>query len=184
MLSNEDIKLALTKNEIIISPFSNSQLRSCGITLHLGHNLLKPQKDSVIDVKYGKNCSYQDFKISDIEPYTLQSGEFLLAHTLEEVTLSTKHSLLIEGRSTLARVGLTIVQTAMLVEPGHSGRAITLELVNHGPNPINLYPKMKIARALIFELHSHSTEPYDIDGKYKDQKIVGQPLFLDEFQEE
>ena len=87
---------------------------------------------------------------------------------------------MIEGRSTLARVGLTIVQTAMMVYPGHRDRPVTLELANHGPNPILLYPKMKIARVVLFELKSPSRENYDDKGKYRIQQSVGLPIFNNE----
>ena len=87
----------------------------------------------------------------------------------------------IEGRSTLARIGLTIVQTAMLVYPGHRDRAVTLELANHGPNPILLYKKMKIARVALIELKTPSSESYDDTGKYRNQGIVGKPIFDKEF---
>ena len=105
----------------------------------------------------------------------------LAAHTLEKVTIGDSLALLIEGRSTLARVGLTIVNTAMLVESGHCNRVVTLEFSNHGPNAILLYPRMKIARAVLYELKTPTSKPYDASGKYREQDSVGQPIFGDEF---
>ncbi len=118
--------------------------------------------------------------IEDDKPYALQTGEFVLGHTYQAVTVGPSLGFLIEGRSTLARVGLTIVQTAMLVYPGHRERTITLELANHGPNTIMLYPKMKIARVALIELRSPSSEVYDDKGKYRNQAVVGAPIFNDE----
>ena len=65
----------------------------------------------------------------------------------------------------------------MLVYPGHRNRTVTLELANHGPNPILLYPKMKIARVALFELKTPATELYDDAGKYRHQESVGAPIF-------
>jgi dCTP deaminase len=45
----------------------------------------------------------------------------------------------IEGRSTYARVGLSVHQTAPWIQPGWSGR-IVLEIMNHGPLQIDLTP--------------------------------------------
>ena len=118
------------------------------------------------------------------QPYVLEHGGFVLGATYEAVTVGENLGFLIEGRSTLARVGLTIVQTAMLVYPGHSERAITLELANHGPNPILLYPKMKIARAALFELKSAASARYDDVGKYRAQEDVGPPVFDNEFRDD
>jgi dCTP deaminase len=180
MLSRIDIFATLASGELIISPFHESMVKTAGITLHLGHQILKPLPGRVVDVRKKITPEYQEITLTDDSPYELQHGEFLLAHTFEKVTVGRRLGFFIEGRSTLARVGLTIVQTAMLVYPGHRDRAVTLELANHGPNPILLYPKMKIARVALFELKSPSDEDYDQSGKYKDQHLVGRPIFDDE----
>lgn len=183
MLSNADIRLALSSGSLKIEPFLEKSIRPSGITLHLGENLLKPLPGKTVDVKNHVAPDYREIKITLDAPYTLQPNEFVLAHTFEIVTVGSNLGFLIEGRSTLARVGLTIVQTAMIVYPGHRNRAVTLELANHGPNPILLYPKMKIARAAIFELKTPSDEAYDDDGKYREQELVGRPVFKNEFME-
>lgn len=180
MFSNEDIKVAIQSGELVIEPFKPEFIRSAGITLHLGENLLKPLPGKVVDVKNKIIPDFQDIKITDANPYPLQPGEFVLGHTYQKVSVGPSLGFLIEGRSTLARVGLTIVQTAMLVYPGHRGRTVTLELANHGPNPILLYPKMKIARVALLQLRTPSSEQYDDKGKYREQSLVGRPIFRDE----
>lgn len=181
MLSNEDIKAAIGRGELVIDPFREEAIRAAGVTMHLGENLLKPLPGKIVDVKHKIVPDFDELTISDSKPYALAPGEFLLAHTYEKVSVGPSLGFLIEGRSTLARVGLTIVQTAMLVYPGHRGRTVTLELANHGPNAILLYPKMKIARVALFELKSPSSEMYDDNGKYRGQQLVGRPIFKDEF---
>jgi dCTP deaminase len=183
MYSNEDIKQALSSGELVITPFKEEMIKGAGITLHLGSLLLKPLPGKVVDVKKKITPDFAEIIITDDKPYELQPGEFLLGHTLQQVTVGPSLGFLIEGRSTLARVGLTIVQTAMLVYPGHKNRAVTLELANHGPNPILLYPAMKIARVALIELKTPSTIPYDEEGKYREQSVVGRPIFKHEFME-
>jgi dCTP deaminase len=180
MLSNEDIKAVIAKGDLKISPFNDKWLRSSGITMHLGAELLIPRSGYVVDVAQPAPPPYDSVIISMEKPYALQPGEFLLGHTFQNVTVGSSLGFMIEGRSTLARVGLTIVQTAMMVYPGHSDRPVTLELANHGPNPILLYPRMKIARVVLFELKTRSSERYDDRGKYRDQQSVGLPIFNDE----
>jgi len=180
MLSDEDIKNVIKNGELKITPFSDKWIRSSGITLHLGEELLKPRGGYVVDVLKAEPPPYDQIIITPDKPYTLRPGEFMLGHTYQRVTVGASIGFLIEGRSTLARVGLTIVQTAMMVYPGHSDRAVTLELANHGPNPILLYPKMKIARVGLFELKSPSVIRYDDTGKYRGQQSVGLPIFRDE----
>lgn len=184
MLSNEDIKRALKTGELVITPFSEKHIRASGVIMHLGENLLRPVPGTDVDVKNRIAPNYEEIKITGDKPYPLKTGEFLLGHTYEKVTVGPSLGFLIEGRSTLARVGLTIVQTAMLVYPGHRERSITLEFANHGPNTILLYPKMKIARVALIELRTPSSEQYDDKGKYRDQEVVGLPIFKNEFMEE
>lgn len=183
MYSNVDILNALNNKEITITPHIPAQIKSAGLLFHLGPVLLKPKPGKVVDVKNKIVPDFEEIKISDDKPYKLEPGEFLLGHTFEKVSVGNKLGFFIEGRSTLARVGLTVVQTAMLVYPGHTERGVTLELANHGPNTILLYPKMKIARAALIELKSESTIKYDEKGKYRHQKIVGPPVFDKEFGE-
>ena len=180
MLSNEDIKDAIERGELLIQPYDDSFLRGAGLTLHLGADLLKPRPGKVVDVKNNIYPDYDTFTIEDDKPYELVPGEFILGATYQRVTVGSSLGFFIEGRSTLARLGLTIVQTAMLVYPGHKDRRVTLELANHGPNSILLYPRMKIARVALFELKTPASKVYDDEGKYRHQTTVGAPLFNDE----
>ena len=180
MLSNADIHDALQNGDLVIDPFSPAIVKTAGVTLHLGETLLKPISGGLVDVKNNIVPDYEEITLTDENPYPLQHGEFVLGHTFEKVSVGKRLGFFIEGRSTLARVGLTIVQTAMLVYPGHRNRAVTLELANHGPNPILLYPRMKIARVALFELKTPSSEEYDDKGKYREQSSVGLPIFKNE----
>lgn len=180
MLSDIDIKEVLKSGELVVSPFTEKNIRAAGITMHLGSHLLKPLPGVIVDVKNNKVPEYTEIIITDEKPYILQPQEFVLGETYEKVTVGNSLGFFIEGRSTLARLGLTIVKTAMLVEPGHRDRAVTLEVANHGPNPVMLYPKMKIARVAIYQLKTPTTTPYDKSGKYRSQSGVGRPIFKDE----
>ncbi len=183
MFSDRDIKDAIKNKSLIVDPFRPESIRPAGLTLHLGEKILKPSPGITVDIKKKILPDYQDTIIGDSTPYKLEPSEFVLGHTLEKVTVGNDIGFLIEGRSTLARLGLTVVQTAMLVYPGHKERAVTLELVNHSANPILLYPGMKIARVVLIKLDSPCENPYDETGKYADQESVGAPVFKDEFTE-
>lgn len=182
MFSNADIEKALQSGELVVTPFSRKNFEAAGLTLHLGPDILKPIPGTVIDPKNKILPEYESFTMADDKPYRLEPQEFILGHTLEKVTVGPQLGFFIEGRSTLARIGLTVVKTAMLVQPGHTDRTITLELANHGPNPILLYPKMKISKAALFRLNTPSTILYDASGgKYRNQHTVGRPVFAEEF---
>lgn len=177
MLSSEDVQLEIKKGNLVIDPLLEDSLRPVGLRLHLAERLLKPVPGKIADVKKRIVPDYEEIIISEDKPYQIEPGEFVLGATYEKVTVGMNLGFLIEGRSTLARLGLTIVQTAMLVDPGHRDRQITLELANHGVNPILLYPLMKIARAAVFELKTPAKQAYDDFGKYRAQATTGEPVF-------
>lgn len=180
MYSNVDIAAAIKSKQLIIEPFHEKMIKAAGLTLHLGARLLKPVPGVTVDIKNGVIPDFDEIVLEDDKPYVIKPGEFLLGATYEKVTVGASLGFFIEGRSTLARIGLTIVQTAMLVYPGHRNRAVTLELANHGANDILLYPRMKIARVALLELKSPSTIVYDESGKYRKQQDVGKPIFKNE----
>ena len=126
MLSNEDIKKVLENGDLVIDPYYPEYLRGAGLTLHLGERLLKPKPGRVVDVKNRIAPEYEEIFITDDKPYCMQPGEFILGHTYQAVSVGPSLGFFIEGRSTLARIGLTIVQTAMLVYPGHKNRKARL----------------------------------------------------------
>jgi dCTP deaminase len=66
------------------------------------------------------------------------------------------------GRSSWGRLGL-IIATATVIHPGFKG-CITLELVNHGDIPIELYPGCFICQLVLHEVQPPQKKPYE--GKY------------------
>ncbi|MBR9858187.1 MAG: dCTP deaminase [Oceanisphaera sp.] len=109
--------------------------------------------------------------IPDGEAFFLHPGELALAVTLESVTLPDNIVGWLDGRSSLARLGLMVHVTAHRIDPGWSGR-IVLEFYNSGKLPLALRPRMVIG-ALNFETMSGPAErPYmsRASAKYKSQQ--------------
>ena len=102
--------------------------------------------------------------------FFLHPGELALAVTHESITLPGNIVGWLDGRSSLARLGLMVHVTAHRIDPGWSGN-IVLEFFNGGKLPLALKPGMKIG-AISFEVLSDFAEkPYNarIDAKYKNQ---------------
>jgi len=104
----------------------------------------------------------------------LPEGEaFFLHHavTYESVTIPDDLVGWLDGRSSLARLGLMVHVTAHRIDPGWKGR-IVLEFYNSGKLPLALRPGMLIG-ALSFEpLSGSAARPYNSrqDAKYRDQQ--------------
>jgi dCTP deaminase len=90
-------------------------------------------------------------------PLYLQPNEFILARTLEWVTLPKHMAAEAIGRSSWGRLGL-VIATATLVQPEWSG-TITLELANLGSAPIVLYVGMRICQLVVHRLGDDPQPP-------------------------
>jgi dCTP deaminase len=84
--------------------------------------------------------------------FELVPNRLILAWTREYVRLpiQTRIAARVEGRSSLARLGLGVHVTAPTIHAGFAG-PIQLEIINHGILPILLRPGMRICQ-LIFEM--------------------------------
>lgn len=74
------------------------------------------------------------------QTFCIEPGELILAMTYEKITVPDDMIAIVEGRSTYARVGLSMHQTAPWIQPGWPGKAIVLEIFNMGPLKITLTP--------------------------------------------
>ena len=137
ILSGLEIEKNLGKN-IIIEPFSRSQLNSNSYNVRL-HNKLLVYKEKTLDMK--KPNETKEIIISD-KGFKLEPNELYLGRTLEYTT--TKNFVpMIEGRSSIGRLGIFIHITAGFGDVGFSGYW-TLEIFCI--KPIIIYPNVEIAQ--------------------------------------
>ena len=103
------------------------------------------------------------------EGLTVNPRDFLLASTAETVELPVEHGIAarVEGKSSLARIGIGVHVTAPTIHAGFKG-VIKLEVFNHAPNPVILTPGMSICQ-LIFEL-TMGTPDKAYSGQFSGQK--------------
>lgn len=183
MLSDKDILKAIKDGWLTIKPFSKGQLRPAGISFTLGGQIQIPKPMELIDFRKNTELDYEEVALNDTDPFILQPQQFVLGHTKEIITVSDKLGFIIEGRSTLARLGVSVEQSATLVDPGHHQRPITLEIYNCGPSPVTLYKGMSIAKAAVFYLSTKSGRSFDEYARYATQKKgVGQPILREKSQ--
>jgi dCTP deaminase len=90
--------------------------------------------------------------------FLLSPNEFALAWRLEAVSLPNFLCARVEGRSTLARLGLSVHQTAPTVHALYSN-PLQLELRNSGPFPLKLYPGTPVCQLIIETMSSPATTP-------------------------
>jgi dCTP deaminase len=109
--------------------------------------------------------------IGEGEAFFLHPGELALAATYESVTIPDDLVGWLDGRSSLARLGLMVHVTAHRIDPGWHGQ-IVLEIFNSGKLPLALRPGMDICAINFETLSSASAKPYNkrSDAKYRNQQ--------------
>lgn len=180
-LCDKDIFTFLNQGKIAIDPMPDySEISGLTVDMRLGNKFRVFQDHAApyIDLS-GEKSDVQaqldsvmsdEICIDDDKAFFLHPGELALAITYESVTLPSNIVGWLDGRSSLARLGLMVHVTAHRIDPGWSGN-IVLEFFNSGKLPLALRPKMKIG-ALSFEvLSDHADKPYNarVDAKYKGQ---------------
>jgi dCTP deaminase len=81
---------------------------------------------------------------------TIEPHAFIMGQTRERVHFpeSSRLAARIEGKSTLARIGLAVHLTAPTIQVGFEG-VLALEMVNNGNYPIRLRPGIRICQIII-----------------------------------
>ena len=166
VLSDKSLKELLSRNDLVITPYSEDQLGPTSIDLHLGHSIVKYTCASV-DLKQNQN-SYTSFQIPS-EGYAIQPGEFILASTYEKVTIPNGYQGFVETRGSIARAGLQVHNTDGHIDPG-SDHVITLEIVNNNNIPVIIYSGISICQIFLIKLTTLCDKVYC--GKYLGQTVL------------
>lgn len=178
ILTDREIDLALAKRQIGIDPAPGpGALSSSSLDLHLDHRARRFRQVAEQGIEINPaSPTYSYLAIARelqedvaLNPaFSLAPRSLLLAWTWETVSLpaSARLAARVEGKSSLARLGLGIHITAPTIHAGFSGQ-IQLEMVNHGPSPIVLTPRMAICQ-LIIEM-TFGTPAKGYEGRFAGQ---------------
>lgn len=153
IFSDRTIKDFLDKEEIKIFPdFDRKNIRPTGIRLHLGNELLIPKKGQKVDLDGDEDVAFTRMTIPD-EGFILRPNEFVLGSTHESFQVPRNVVCHVDGRSTVARIGLAIHCTSGTIDGNfEEARTIVLEMKNQGPFEIVLRHKMAVAMLVFNQL--------------------------------
>jgi dCTP deaminase len=189
ILSNDGIKKALGNGALEISPAPDeTQYTTSAVDLHLGEefNVWDEGKLNVKGFKGQLDLSEQSFNEtakaflvplkkeddgSVIFPPYKEHPWHMLAITRERIHLNRDHRLAarVEGRSSLARIGIVVHLTAPTIHAGFAGK-ITLEMINFSPFYLKLVPnKTRICQLIIEMLESDPTT--EIKTAFQNQTV-------------
>ncbi len=181
-LSDGDIEAALESGQIKLIPQpAVDAISGISVDLRLANSFRVFSNNSVpfldlsgdrgqlnkdIDTVMGK-----EIVVDDDGAFFIHPGELVLGSTFESVEIPDNLVGWLDGRSSLARLGLMVHVTAGRIDPGWKGQVV-LEFYNLGKMPLALKPEMIIC-ALSFEtLSNPAKRPYCSreNAKYKNQQ--------------
>ncbi|HWP58828.1 MAG TPA: dCTP deaminase [Candidatus Acidoferrales bacterium] len=172
ILSDREIQQAIRRKAIIIDPVpTEEQYTTSALDLLLGEEILElktleelqskepagMERPPVVDLS---KVDVRDLLRKYAKPlpkqrdgsFILPPGKFVLGITREYVELPRKSKIAarVEGRSTLARLGLVVHLTAPTIHAGFAGHII-LEMCNFGSYSLRLIPSKLAICQLVFE---------------------------------
>ena len=170
ILSGKEIR-SLIGSKIIIDPFDESRINPNSYNLSL-HNELFVYDTDVLDMRHKNSIS----KITIPEDgLVLETHKLYLGRTVEH---TKTHDLvpMLEGRSSIGRLGLFVHVTAGFGDVGFEGYW-TLEM--HCIQPVKIYPFIEICQIFYHTIQGEYT-PYN-SNKYQKNTGVQSSLLYKEF---
>jgi dCTP deaminase len=183
ILTDREIKMALQRGSLIIDPLPDERAfasTSVDLTLDVAFSDFRASKPGVeitIDPAldgFDHNAAMEEVTERHTIPsdgYQLVPRKLILGWSAEYIDLrnDTHLAARVEGKSSLARLGLGVHVTAPTIHAGFDGR-IRLEIINHGQIPIRLRTGMRICQ-LIFE-QTLGTPDKGYSGRFSGQNVT------------
>jgi len=183
ILSDEEILEAIKRGKIIIEPFTKENVGPCSVDLTLADEFVILKEGGVIDPANPRSLgeNIQVIK-TDGKPFVLKPKQFVLAMTREKIGVDKSLAATLEGRSSIARLGI-VVHAAGLVSPG-SGiihpKPLVLEVFSQNSSEVKLYPGMRIVQVIFHRLSKPAKLGYDEHPRstYKRENVWIKPSAL------
>ncbi len=165
-LSNTDIRIALRQGEITIDTFEEEHLQPASYDVHLYPMVKRFVSNRFVDFERLEDIDWVD---QDIPPqgWVLMPNEFIIASTVEAISVNNRHICVIDGSSTYSRSGFTVHQTGQWGDPGFHG-TLNFECKCTNGAGILLRPGMKLGQVIFARTLSAADPAYA--GRYQDQK--------------
>lgn len=177
ILCDSEIKAALHHGQLVIDPLPTDEcIATSSIDLTLGcvfkrWNAPSSPVDPVIPYMEIAKENLHDVPANADGSVCIAPRDFILAITEETIHLPPESRLAarIEGRSSLARLGLGIHVTAPTIHAGFIGK-IMLEVTNVGPLTILLKPGLKACQLIVEQVFG--TPAQEFRSAFQGQKTV------------
>jgi dCTP deaminase len=156
ILTGPEIIRQIAQGHIVITPFNPQAVNPNSVNLTLAPEL-KVYVNCVLDARY--KAETRTITMPE-EGFVFHPGVLYLASTIEW-TETHRHVPRLDGRSSLARLGVRVHQTAGFGDIGYAGKfTCEIEVVH----PVKLYPGMQVCQ-ISYETVEGEIMPYK--GRYQ-----------------
>jgi dCTP deaminase len=173
ILVDRDIRRAIDYGDICIDPFDPKSLGTNSYDVHLAPDLITYSPEHYADsLDCRASTPTRHMLIDEAHGFVLVPGELYLASTVE-YTASHKHVPILNGKSSLGRLGLSIHVTAGTGDVGFCNHW-TMELFVI--KPLRIYAGMPIGQLLWFTASSEPMAKYSekLGAKYTHRSALPQ----------
>lgn len=159
-----------------IESFKKMYIGNDSIDLHISDKFFKMNSKLkyINTLSFDPDECFEEVKFDIYNGYTLKPGEIIFIGTIEQIQLKGNIIGRVVGRSTFARLGLSIHCTQEKFSTGINS-IVPLQIVNHAPVPLKIFPKQKLVQLIIEE--QQESNPYS--GSYKDEIKLKPPILKD-----
>jgi dCTP deaminase len=166
ILTRDAILAELRSGRLRVEPLELDQVGAASIDLHLGLplRLLGAATDGPIPVRDDTDPKRDTELIELTRPHVLEPGRTALGVTRERLVLPPDLCGWLEGRSRIARLGLTIHVTSGFVQPGSANHQV-LEMTNVSGVPLELHAGVRICQIVLQRCEGNAV----YRGQYADQ---------------
>ena len=165
----------IARGHIRINPYDPNLVQPNSLDIRLGNHFVWYEPGSGVIDPYSPESVTARVEEVHADTFILNPGQFVLAETLESIGLPDNIVATIEGKSSIARLGLTLHQTGGWIDAGFRG-TITLEMANVNSRPVKVYAGMPIGQLIYFEVSGELDVPYSKKKTAKYKKRTTKPV--------
>ncbi len=171
ILSGKQIREYIKQGRITIKPFDKQLIGPSQIDLRLDSKFRVFKSTNLVD-PFDRRSVEKNTELVDTkgDPFVIQPGQLILGITREKIAIPNDLVASIEGRSSIARMGVFIHISSGHVNPGSGSKTpipVTLEILNMNPAPVKVYPGMRVCQLLFYTMDKAVSKGYDdLGGKY------------------